>query len=100
MIQIKINEAIEIVKSVPQGVEFLNKNPKYDIIIKTISLDEIERILNEYDGLFPFKKQDKEDPFEIESISVISRNLLTKGYPKFRIYVRKDTNEVLRALFS
>lgn len=89
---INLQEAIEFVKNTEQGADFLDKNPEYDAIITTIHPPEIRRIIKEFSGLFPFKKMQEGEEFNVIAISLISRRLLRRGYPKFKIYM-KDTEQ-------
>ena len=83
-----LQEAIEIVKNTDQGADFLNRNPDYDGIITTIHPPEIKRMIKEYSGLFPFKKMQEGEEFKIIAISLISKRILRRGYPKFKIYLK------------
>ena len=47
-------------------------------------------MIKEYSGLFPFKKMQEGEKFKIIAISLISKKILRRGYPKFKIYM-KDT---------
>ena len=89
---INLQEAIELVKNTDQGADFLKNNPDYDTIITTIHPPEIRRMIKEYSGLFPFKKMQEGEEFNITAISLISRRILSRGYPKFKIYL-KDTGQ-------
>ena len=89
---INLKEAIELVKKTDQGADFLANNPDYDAIITTIHPPEIRRMIKEYSGLFPFKKIQEGEEFNVIAISLISRKLLRRGYPKFKIYM-KDTEQ-------
>ena len=89
---INLQEIIELVKKTDQGADFLANNSDYDAIITTIHPSEIRRMIKEYSGLFPFKKMQEGEEFNIIAITLISRRLLRRGYPKFKIYM-KDTEQ-------
>lgn len=95
-----VANAIEFMSTLSEGKDFLEKNPQYDVIIKTIYPNDIIRILSEYPGLFPFKVEEYGGNFNIISISVVSRKISPRGYPKFRVYIKESDNEVLRILLS
>ena len=106
---INLQEAIELVKKTDQGADFLTSNPDYDTIITTIHPPEIRRMIKEYSGLFPFKKMQEGEEFNITAISLISRGILRRGYPKLKIYIKNTeqkedssdyTDKILRIITS
>lgn len=106
---INLQEAIELVKNTSQGAEFLKNNPDYDAIITIIHPPAIRTMIKEYSGLFPFKKMQEGEEFNIIAISFISRRIIRRGYPKLKIYVKdleqpEDTsgyvNNILRIITS
>ncbi|MHA1727748.1 MAG: hypothetical protein ACTSWY_03340 [Promethearchaeota archaeon] len=104
--KINVKEAIQLVKNTQQGREFLDKNPEYDVIIRKIYPPDIRRILEEYPGMFPFKKMKTDEEFNIISISIVGKTIHRQGYPKFRAYFtetdeKKDRiSKILRIIVS
>ena len=95
-----LNDAILMINVVHQGKDFIEKYPEHDIIINDLSSVDVKRIENEYPGIFDLKTPIENIEFPISAISMICPTIGKKGYPKFKIYVRNDTNEIVRILAS
>jgi hypothetical protein len=98
-----IKEALEIISSIPQGKEFLNKYPDNEVILKSsIPLSDINRICKEYPDFLPISKEElkSNQNLTVHSITVIAKKIMQAGYPKFRIYVRGENKEIIRVLIS
>ncbi|MHA1340007.1 MAG: hypothetical protein ACTSRZ_07420 [Promethearchaeota archaeon] len=104
-------QIIEIILNNPQIAKFLEELGEYDVLIHgPMLINEIERIIEEYHGFFPYNKTDFEDESnsnngnnvnvnvmnvkpELYSILFISRKLIVGNnntpskYSKIKIYV-------------
>lgn len=91
-----VNNILIILQKSPKFEEFLKRNPEYDTISRSISVVDMERIQEEYPelNLFPHPTD------EVIAITIVSRILMQKGYPKLKAYIDVKKSEILHIFVS
>jgi hypothetical protein len=86
-----MNNNIEILKHTSKYKDFQQLNAEYDIFTRVLTRSEIDSLRKEYPEykLFPFILN------KVESITLISRVLMEKGYPKLKAYIDGETGKIL-----
>ena len=79
---------IDILKQSSEYEKFRKNFPDYDIITRTLTESDQFQLRKEY-GLFPYTSQ------EVIAVTLISRILIEKGYPKLKAYIDGEKNKII-----
>lgn len=93
-------KALDFLERIEKCKQFLSKYPDNEIIInENIDVGDIKRMNDEYPELLPLNINNPEIN-KIVSITAVSRTIGPNGYPKLRIYLKKESMEIIRTLIS
>ena len=87
----KSSEIFDILKSNTDFLKFIQEYPVYDIVMKTISVENIEEIKKDYYGMNLFLKSVD----EVMGVTFVSREIQQNGYPKIKAYIDIQKKEIL-----
>ena len=91
-----MKKILTILQKSPKFENFLKFNPEYDIISRTLSAVDAEKIQVEYPELKLFPESSK----KVTVITLISRVLMQNGYPKVKAYIDVEKSEILHIFDS
>ena len=77
------SEIISIIKRSEKSEKFFDQFSEYDIVIRDVSIEDQDRIQNQYPELNLFPKPQE----DVIAVTLISRILMQNGYPKVKAYI-------------
>ena len=91
-----VKKTVAILQDSPLFGEFLERNPDYDTITRTLSAPDLVRIQEEYLelNLFPIPID------EVIAITLVSRVIMQNGYPKLKAYIDIKKEEIMHVFVS
>ena len=88
---------LKILETKDEFIEFRKWNPEYDILVSELDKEDLDRIRGEYPKLQLFSNPNLQ---EVIGITIISKIIQQKGYPKIKAYLDKREMKIIHIFYS
>ncbi|MBN2156361.1 MAG: hypothetical protein JW776_09975 [Candidatus Lokiarchaeota archaeon] len=93
---VKVKDIVPILQTSLEYQEFTKKNPKFDTVIRILSMEDIKYTQKCYPELNLFSNFNGK---KLIGVTIVSRHIQQNGYPKIKAYIDMKNKKIFH-LFS